>query len=1116
MDQFSAIRRQARELRSAAGIQNATTAIVAVRAAAAHLGLAIELHPPDAVDLDGAHGQLDRQFRTVLARNDLADADLAEVVAHEIGHFVVHDGPVPGYHPRSARNGGDPNQRIETYGIKERREAQANSFGREFILSRPLAKRLFLEGWRASRISSELGVGYETTLQQLADGLLLPDIPPRPTPARKADVPPDASQRRAIGHRGKPFLLGAGPGTGKTKTLCERINSLLDEGVPASRILALTFSNKAARELSERVQDSAGPQVANVWAGTFHAFGLDTIRRHHALFGVSDDPRVVDGSEAVALLEEAFPALDIVHHLNLIEPAVALRDILRAISRAKDELCDWREYDRLAADMARVASTPDEIEKAARAREVALVYRHYQEELELKGLVDYGDLIMRPTVLMRSDGDFRDAMRTRFEHVLVDEYQDINRASARLVGGIVGEGSNLWVVGDARQSIYRFRGASATNVARFQSDYPTGQRDRLEVNYRSVDEVVETFTAFGGTMAVFEFAGPHALRADRGRSGRSPAVHVAADAVVEMDILAGSIRELEAAGVGLAEQCVLARSNGSLATVAAELEARDVPVLYLGPIFERPEVRDLLCVLSLISDDAGPGLVRVAGLPEYRVPLEDALAVVDAAKLSEGRVIDLLRRAEHLDRLSPGGKAGLLALAQHLNGSTQGTTPWLALSRFLFDGSEYFRMVLSGQAPSDAMRRVAVRQLLDTLRAMPLAGHGSPIHRALERVRHMILLADERDLRQLPPELDGLEGVRLMTVHASKGLEFEAVHLPGLYAGAVPAPDRGEACPLPVGMIEHQEPDAHFAEEECILFVAMSRARSHLRLYRPASRNGRASNASKFLARIPAQVQAAIWPAVPRNTPRRVFPPTLEPSAPSELSASDIEGYSRCPRRFFYSRVLCLSGRARKGAYLDAHGCLMKVINYVRELESGVPYDPNRATAIFEEAWSRTALGTHPFSAAYRRLVLRMLHRLHASAAGAGSVDGKFSTYIGREVIGVPVDRIVGEGEGYVVRTIRSGRLSKSYADQLSVTLMLKAIDETYGASARVEAHHLLDGQICSLAQTRAKFANRLLECEAAVEGMRRGRFDPLPSDFNCPRCPFLFVCAAPEPPRAA
>ena len=1116
MDQFSAIRRQARELRSAARVQDTAVAVAAVRAAAGHLRLTIELLPPAAVDLDGAHGQLDRQFRTILARDDLPDAELAEVVAHEIAHFVVHDGPIPGYHPRAARNGGDPSQRIETYGIKERREAQANSFGREFILPRPLAKRLFLEGWRASRISSELGLRYETTLQQLADGLLLPDIPHRPTPARKAAVLPDASQQRAIRHRGRPFLVGAGPGTGKTRTLCERIISLLEEGVPASRILALTFSNKAARELSERLQDSAGLQAASVWAGTFHAFGLDTIRRHHALFGVPDDPRVLDGSEAVALLEEAFPALDIVHHLNLIEPAVALRDILRAISRAKDELCGWREYDRLAADMARAASTPEESEAAARTREVAVVYRHYQEKLERDGLVDYGDLIMRPTVLMRTDGDFQDAMRARFEHVLVDEYQDINRASARLVGGIVGDGDNLWVVGDARQSIYRFRGASATNVARFQSDHPRGERDRLEVNYRSVEEVVETFTAFGGTMAVSEFAGPHDLRADRGRSGRSPVVHVAEDAVAEMDILAGSIRDLEAAGVGLAEQCVLARSNGSLATVAAELEARDVPVLYLGPLFERPEVRDLLCVLSLISDDAGPGLVRVAGLPEYRVSLEDALAVVAEAKLSERRVIDLLRRAEGLDRLSPGGKAGLLALAQHLNGSTQGTTPWLALSRFLFDGSEYVRTVLSGQAPSDAMRRVAVRQLLDTLRAMPLAGHGSPIHRALERVRHMILLADERDLRQLPPELDGLDGVRLMTVHASKGLEFEAVHLPGLYAGAVPAPDRADACPPPVGMIEHQEPDAHSAEEECILFVAMSRARSHLRLYRPVSRNGRASNPSKFLARVPAQARGATWRSVPRSMPGKAYPPILEPAAPSELSASDIEGYSRCPRRFFYSRVLGLSGRARKGAYLDAHGCLMKAITYVRELESGVPYDPDRATAIFEEAWSRTDLGAHPFKDAYHRLVSRMLAQLHTSAAGAGSVNGKFSTSIGRESIGVAVDRVIGEGEGYVVRTIRSGRLSKSYADQLSVTLLLKAITEAYGASARVEAHHLLDGQISPLAQTRAKFGNRLRECEAAVEGMRQGTFDPLPSDFNCPRCPFLFVCAAPEPPRAA
>ena len=521
MDQFALIRAQARQLRTSAKLSDTTPGVEAARLAAAHRGLRLTLLAPNAPDLEGAYGLLDRDFKTILLRNDLDDPVFAEVLAHEIGHFEIHDGPSPGYHLRAERNGGDPTQRIETYGIKERREGQANAFAREFLLPRPLAKRLFIDGATATRISTDLKLRYETVLQQLADGLLLPDLPVSREPESRVDPGCNASQSRAVAHRGVPLLLRAGPGTGKTKTLSARIVSLIDEGVPASQILALTFSNRAALELADRVQRVAGTRAVNVWTGTFHAFELDTIRRHHALFKVSDDPPVVGPSEGVARLEEALPALDVVHYLNLMEPALALRDILAAIARAKDELCTWQEYRRLAEAMCSAAATDDDRLAAAKAREVAIVYEHYQKELIATRAVDYGDLIMRPTLLMREDHDFRDALRARFTHVHIDEYQDVNRASAKLVQEIVGDGQNLWVVGDARQSIYRFRGASAANIARFASDYSTGLRDGLEENYRSSEEIVQAYTAFGRTMKVSAYAGDATLRAAKG--ARPPA-----------------------------------------------------------------------------------------------------------------------------------------------------------------------------------------------------------------------------------------------------------------------------------------------------------------------------------------------------------------------------------------------------------------------------------------------------------------------------------------------------------------------------------------------------------------------------------------------------------------
>lgn len=1109
MDQFAAIRAQAHALRQAVGLADTLTATQVVEGAAAHLGLKIRRAAPDDEELEGSHGILCRDFGHVLVRNDLSDAEQAEVVAHEIGHFQIHQGTERGCYPRSAANGGDPSQRIETYGIKERREGQANSFARELVLPRPLARALFNDGLTATRIAAEYGVRYETALQQLADGLLLPNLAQASADPVSPETDCNESQQRAVDHRGTPFLVRAGPGTGKTKTLTARVLSLLEEGVPADRILALTFSKKAARELVERVERASGTAAINIWTGTFHAFGLDTIRKHHALFGVSDDPRVVDATESVAMLEEALPALDLRHYLNLFEPALALRDILRGIARAKDELWTPEQYMAAAEQMGRDAAVPEEILAAEKAREVAIVYDHYQRQLTALGALDYGDLIMAPTLMMRQDHDFRNLMRDRFTHVLVDEYQDVNRASAMLVREIVGDGSNLWVVGDARQSIYRFRGASAANVARFERDYSTGLRDGLEENYRSSDEIVKLYTAFGGSMSVSGYAGPAALDAAKGANGHAPAIFVGSDEVEEMDTLAGSIRELEANGVPLRSQTVLARSNGALAAAASELEARGVPVLYLGPLFNRSEVRDLLSLLSLVVDDPGTGLVRVAGLPEYAVPLEDVLIVLRRAREGKVRLLDLLGSVAAIPGLSKQGRDGLHLLAAHMEGLDRGATPWFALSRYLFDKSGYLRTALAGAAPSDDLRRVAVRQLLDSLRAMPLSGSSMPIRRALDRVRHMILLADERELRHLPAELDGLEGVRLMTIHASKGLEFEAVHLPGVSAGTMPSANRPPACPPPTGMVGVEDEDAHEAEEECILFVAMSRAKEHLRLYRPSRRGGRTSNPSKFLDQVPVATGHAIS-GVRRTRPPASYPPIMVPSAPDDLSAKDLENYKSCARRFLYERVLALSRRGRGGAYLDAHGCLQSVLAYVRNLDPGVLYNREEAVAVFDAAWAASELDNHPFGPAYRRLTVSMLDRLHEPAAGAATQAGHLTTVVAGETISVAVDRIVSENGSSVVKTIRSGRQGSTDADKLSATMLIKAVEETFGATGRIENHYLLSDEPLIVTQTSRKYAPRVASCEAAVTEIRQGLYPPTVSDFRCPRCAYLFICSAP------
>ena len=248
--------------------------------------------------------------------------------------------------------------RVVDYGRRQRREVQMDLFARELLLPRHVARALHVdEGLSASAIAAKLGAPFEVVAQQLFDALLLPPVPPA-TAATHVERPLNPLQAAAAAHRGEAYLLEAGPGTGKTQTLIARVEGLLEEGVDPRRILLLTFSNKAAGEMAERIARKRPEAAAAMWIGTFHAFGLDIIRRFHAELGLPKDPRMMDRTEAVELLEEEFPRLRLVHYRNLYDPTQIIADMLAAVSRAKDEVVDAETYAALASAMLAKAEDP--------------------------------------------------------------------------------------------------------------------------------------------------------------------------------------------------------------------------------------------------------------------------------------------------------------------------------------------------------------------------------------------------------------------------------------------------------------------------------------------------------------------------------------------------------------------------------------------------------------------------------------------------------------------------------------------------------------------------------------------------------------------------------------
>ena len=356
MDSFETIRHSAVALHSklvSAGV-DPDRPMDLVEAAIADFDLVLAWLPVGDPTLKGARALFDEQAGIICCEDKGMPGERACLVAHEIGHVCIHAGSslcvTEDVDPsRSMEAAPVGLQRVEDYGARERRELQANVFAREFLLPRSVARAKHLAGEIASAIAGQLGLPKDLVRQQLLDALLLPPLPPS---AEEKEVRPardDPSQDRAARRRGSAFQLQAGPGTGKTSTLVKRVLSLLRDGADPASILVLTFSNRAAGELSDRLTTVVPDDAARIWIGTFHAFGLDLIRRYHDKLDLPADPSLFDRSDAIEVLEEVLPTLPLVHYRNLWDPALVLRDIVGAISRAKDELVDRRSIPRARA-----------------------------------------------------------------------------------------------------------------------------------------------------------------------------------------------------------------------------------------------------------------------------------------------------------------------------------------------------------------------------------------------------------------------------------------------------------------------------------------------------------------------------------------------------------------------------------------------------------------------------------------------------------------------------------------------------------------------------------------------------------------------------------------------
>ena len=668
------------------------------------------------------------------------------------------------------------------------------------------------------------------------------------------------AQRNAVIHSGSPLLIVAGAGSGKTRVLTNRIAYLLAaRAVAPYEILAITFTNKAAGEMRERVQAIVGPRAKSIWVSTFHSACVRILRQEAVAAGYKPNFTIYDQSDAQRLV--ALIGKD----LNLDPKRYAPRQIHAMISNAKNELMGPADY---------ANQTTNHFEEV-----VAETYAIYQKKLHQGNVFDFDDLIMKAVELLQRHPEVKARYRSRFRHVLVDEYQDTNHAQYVLVRELVGTEKDgfppaeLCVVGDADQSIYAFRGATIRNILQFEEDYPSARTILLEQNYRSTQNILSAANAVITNNASRKAKN---LWTDSG-AGSAIVTYEADDERDEAEFVMSEIRSLQSDGISQpGETAIFYRTNNQSRTFEEVFMRNAIPYKVVGGVrfYERKEVRDLLAYLRVLANPydeislrriintpkRGIGDKAIAALDEMDIPLWDALFRADQAQ-------DLTSRAiSAIDQF-----ANLMATLRTMVES--GFKPSV-IAEAVIDQSGLGAELSDSTDPQDEGRLENIEELVAVAQEYEedetlIGPDDQPDEISLVGFLERVSLVADSD--QIPDGEDHGGVVTLMTLHTAKGLEFPTVFLTGLEEGVFPH-SRSLGDPNEI------------EEERRLAYVGLTRARERLYLSRASTRfmfGTPTYNApSRFFSEIPeelmetrrATIKALVRSAPPvRSTGKRVI-----------------------------------------------------------------------------------------------------------------------------------------------------------------------------------------------------------------------------------------------------
>ena len=774
-------------------------------------------------------------------------------------------------------------------------------------------------------------------------------------------------QKKAVEHQKGPLLIVAGAGTGKTTVICERINYLITQkNLGANEILALTFTEKAAAEMEERVDKALPYGINDLWISTFHSFAERVLREHGLDIGLTADFKLLDETAAWVLVRNNLEKFNLDYYQPLGNPSKFIKALLKHFSKCKDEIIkpkdylDYAESYRLDNDLRRDESasarstslgataniTADQMEIASEAKrleELANAYHTYQQLMLDNNYLDFGDLLNYCHELFLKRPKILKKYQEQFKYILVDEFQDTNYAQYQLVKLLSRPENNITVVGDDDQSIYKFRGASISNILEFKKDFPKSKEVFLTVNYRSRQNILDVSYKFiqlnnpnrlevklqvgqAGTVSSGKSGSAKKLskKLKAAAKGKGIIEHLHLSAIQDEVVSAvNKIGELyqKDEGQSFNHFAILVRANNQAKPFIEGLELAGIPYQYVASrgLYAKPIILNLIAFLKLLDNyHESDAMYRYLTLPIFNLPQEEIIRITHEAYKKSWTLFETVRQARLWLRLRDKSYQELDRAVSYVE-RYMARSKTEKTSRIVFDflnESGYLKQIDALSELEKRQQFSYLGQFYKKIKVFEELEDDKSTRHFLERLGLELEAGEQGDLVPLTED-EGPEMVKVMTIHQAKGLEFKYVFIVNLVAERFPTRERGEQIELPDKLVKEIVPegDIHLQEERRLFYVALTRAKEGLFLTSAEDYGGvRKKKISVFLTDLGFKESQTGLSAPKKGYEEKLEkimpvsknqkPNPLTEFLPAKFSFTQIKDFQSCPRMYYYRYIL--------------------------------------------------------------------------------------------------------------------------------------------------------------------------------------------------------------------